>query len=66
MIVELSISYESKDKTSVCLTFPNAAEARRELLRRAGRLSWRGTGQAGSLVNAAGKVMAKYRIHQIA
>lgn len=44
--------------------FPNAAEARRELLKKCSdqRLSWHGSGQAGCLVDKKGRVRAEYTI----
>lgn len=48
----------------VTLLYPNAAEARRELVRRSQLTGWqiRGTGQSGALVDADDKVRIEFTI----
>ncbi len=61
--VLLTINYRASG-ASLILPFPNAVEARRELLRRADKHRWQrlGLGSIGSLVNRHGTVRASYTI----
>lgn len=61
--VLLTINYRASG-ASLILPFPNAVEARRELLARARRHRWRvrGTGAIGALVNRNETVRASYTI----
>ena len=63
MTVLLTINYRASGAV-VTLPFPNAVEARKELLSRAAeqRLERRGIGRIGALVNAKGDVKASYTI----
>jgi hypothetical protein len=62
MAVLLSIAF--KGKNGVSIAFPNAAEARRELVHRAGTMRREGDGKAGVLLRA-GRVEAKYCIAEL-
>lgn len=59
----LTVRYRTSGAEVVGI-FPNAAEARRELLKkcRDQKLSWHGTGHGGSLVDKKGRVRADYTI----